>query len=66
MWYILYTQAIVDTVESVEIIKDKYMDDEQKKEAFDSSTGSIAKLQANSTRRLVREKREKLGIKRRF
>ena len=59
-------RAIVDTVESVEIIKDKYMDDEQKKEAFDSSTGSIAKLQANSTRRLVREKREKLGIKRRF
>jgi uncharacterized membrane protein len=59
-------RAITDTVESVEIIKDNYMNSEQKKEAFDCKTGSVARLQANGTRRLVRKKRENLGIKRRF
>ena len=58
--------TVGDVVESIEVMKDRYMTDEDKKDAFNSSSGSVVKLQSNSTRKAVREKREKLGIKRRF
>ncbi len=58
--------AVGDFVESIEVMKDRYMTDEDKEDAFNSSSGTVVKLQSNSTRRVVRDKREKLGIKRRF
>tara|TARA_R110000765_G_scaffold53309_5_gene106982 strand:+ start:2126 stop:2869 length:744 start_codon:yes stop_codon:yes gene_type:complete len=58
--------TVGDVVESIEVMKDRYMTDEDKEDAFNSSSGSVVKLQSKGTRKIVREKREKLGIKRRF